>query len=377
MWIYILIFLLIAYLAKTSSKREQQKYFLWSMIFLAIFVGVSDMLGGYDRYIYCNLFDEIANIIDGKKNMSMSSLFAMYKTEIGYCLWNVLVAQITSNRYIYIFLTTILMYFLFYRVLNRYTEYPMIALVIFMALTFFFSFTYLRQMLATAFAWQALRFIEKKNLKMFLLWVGIAISFHNSAVIFLPVYFIPVKKISLGWITIAFLICMLIGISDIASFLFDLYASYDVERVVHSGYDIEQGFRWEYLAEALLFFFFISKYYYGIDSKVTSILGLYMSVIFCCILLIFIRSENGGRLAWFYMIGLYSLFSSIYSNKSLRLNPMIIFVICFGLYFRILTSWGVYLFPYKTFFTSGIRKGDYIERKYEYDHKYDTNKFYR
>lgn len=377
MWIYILIFLLIAYLAKTSSKREQQKYFLWSMIFLAIFVGVSDMLGGYDRYIYCNLFDEIANIIDGKKNMSMSSLFAMYKTEIGYCLWNVLVAQITSNRYIYIFLTTILMYFLFYRVIKRYTENPMIALVIFMALTFFFSFTYLRQMLATAFAWQALRFIEKKNLKMFLLWVGIAISFHNSAVIFLPVYFIPVKKISLGWITIAFLICMLIGISDIASSLFDLYASYDVERVVHSGYDIEQGFRWEYLAEALFFFFFISKYYYRIDSKVTSILGLYMSVIFCCILLIFIRSENGGRLAWFYMIGLYSLFSSIYSNKSLRLNPMIIFVICFGLYFRILTSWGVYLFPYKTFFTSGIRKGDYIERKYEYDHKYDTNKFYR
>ena len=39
--------------------------------------------------------------------------------------------------------------------------------------------------------------------------------------------------------------------------------------------------------------------------------------------------------------------------------------------------WGVLLYPYKSFFTNGIRKGDSIEMKYEYDHNYDYDKFYR
>lgn len=327
--------------------------------------------------IYANLFDGIADAVNGREKISIFNTFYLYKTELGYCLWNLLVAQITSNRYIFILLTTLLMYFMFYRAIKQNTENPMIALVLFMALTFFFSFTYLRQMLAVSIGWQALQYVRKKNLKMFLLWVGLAITFHNSAIIFLPVYFLPTNKIKMSWITTAFVVCMLIGVSGIASSLFEVYASYDAERVAHAGYDKVEGFRWEYLAEALFFFYFIRKYYYKIGADAISTLGIYLSVVFCCILLKFIKSENGGRLGWFYLIGLFSLFSSIYSNKSLRLKPHAIFIVCFCLYLRIVISWGVLLSPYKSFFTSGVREGDFIERKYEYDHNYDTNKFYR
>ena len=216
MWLYLLIFIFIVYLATSStSQKQQHKNFMLSMTLLAIFVGISDMLGGYDRYIYASLFDNIADAVDG--NVSILTTFYLYKTELGYCLWNLLVAQITSNRYIFILLTTLLMYFMFYRAIKQNTENPMIALVIFMALTFFFSFTYLRQMLAASIGWQALQYVRKKNLKMFLLWVGLAITFHNSAIIFLPVYYLPTKKIKISWITTAFVVCMLIGVSGIAS----------------------------------------------------------------------------------------------------------------------------------------------------------------
>lgn len=378
MWLYLLIFIFIVYLATSStSQKQQHKNFMLSMTLLAIFVGISDMLGGYDRYIYASLFDNIADAVDGRENVSILTTFYFYKTELGYCLWNLLVAQITSNRYIFILLTTLLMYFMFYRAIKQNTENPMIALVIFMALMFFFSFTYLRQMLAASIGWQALPYVRKKNLKMFLLWVGLAITFHNSAIIFLPVYFLPTNKIKMSWITTAFVVCMLIGVSGIASSLFEVYASYDVERVAHAGYDKVEGFRWEYLAEVFFFFYFIKKYYYRIGTDAVSLLSIYLSVVFCCILLVFIRSENGGRLGWFYLIGLFSLFSSIYSNKILRLKPHAFFIVCFCLYLRIVISWGVLLSPYKTFFTPGVREGDYIERKYEYDHNYDSNKFYR
>ncbi len=44
---------------------------------------------------------------------------------------------------------------------------------------------------------------------------------------------------------------------------------------------------------------------------------------------------------------------------------------------RVVISWGVLLSPYKTFFTPGFRDGDFIHRIYEYDKKYDEDKFYK
>lgn len=85
MWLYLLIFIFIVYLATSStSQKQQHKNFMLSMTLLAIFVGISDMLGGYDRYIYASLFDNIADAVDG--NVSILTTFYLYKTELGYCL---------------------------------------------------------------------------------------------------------------------------------------------------------------------------------------------------------------------------------------------------------------------------------------------------
>ena len=37
----------------------------------------------------------------------------------------------------------------------------------------------------------------------------------------------------------------------------------------------------------------------------------------------------------------------------------------------------MYLYPYKTFFTNGVREGDGIYERYEYDGNYALDKFYR
>jgi len=52
-------------------------------------------------------------------------------------------------------------------------------------------------------------------------------------------------------------------------------------------------------------------------------------------------------------------------------------IVSFVLFLRILTSWGVLLYPYKTFFTNGHRENDYIFERYEYDYNYDKDKFYK
>ena len=107
-FIAILIYYLIA---KTNSTKETGLFL--SLLFLAFFVGLGDMIGGYDRYVYGSSFDYIADessIGQGYQTM----LFLVNGSEYGFFAWQFIIAQFTSNRYIFIFVTTILIYLLFF-----------------------------------------------------------------------------------------------------------------------------------------------------------------------------------------------------------------------------------------------------------------------
>jgi hypothetical protein len=60
---------------------------------------------------------------------------------------------------------------------------------------------------------------------------------------------------------------------------------------------------------------------------------------------------------------------------------LFLIVLSFFLYFRILRGWGEggyqILYPYKTFLTNGHRDPDRTYDEYEYDYRYDKDKFYR
>jgi hypothetical protein len=70
MWLYLIIFFIpifaFFYKKRTFVYGKPVEGFESSVTFLflffmslMIFVGISDMLGGYDRYIYGNLFDDV------------------------------------------------------------------------------------------------------------------------------------------------------------------------------------------------------------------------------------------------------------------------------------------------------------------------------
>ena len=61
MWLYLLLFLMPALAYKLSSNDQSKAFLMVYVAFLALFVGMSDMFGGYDRYIYGEVFDSIAD----------------------------------------------------------------------------------------------------------------------------------------------------------------------------------------------------------------------------------------------------------------------------------------------------------------------------
>ena len=381
MYIYILILALVmagALFLPQKFSRSTVYLGCWMMA-LALFVGFSDMLGGYDRYIYGELFDEVADVRREGRDVLTAYIFQQYPTELGYVYLNVLISYFTANRYIFIFVLTLIIYLLYYVNIRRYTSDYRVALLLFLGLLFFFTFTYLRQMLGVGIAALSLKYVYERKLWKFVVLMLLAVSFHNSAIILLPVYFIPIKKYSAGTIVVIMLTCLLIGASGASSSLFEAYSSTSGMELRTAQYiEDTSGFRVAYLLEAIFFLWFILGNYGKVGGDKQQVVLLNFALAFCGILLLFIRSENGGRLGWYFIMALIATLTSILSQTSKGItNKLLVYAVVLFLYVRIVSAWGVLLSPYKTFFTNGVREGDFIHEKFEYDADYENDKFYR
>lgn len=380
MAIYILLFFIPVFLYFYYNKKQQIPYkpFIIFFVALALFVGLGDMLGGYDRYIYGDLFDNLADGLKVGISTSSSRLFIAYHSEFGYVGLNWLIAHITNNRYIFIFCYTICMYAIIIECFKKYAKNYYLASILFMALVFFFSFTYLRQMFAAAIIGLSIKYIIERKFLRFCVILLVAFSFHNSAIIFFPMYFIANKKYSRSKILIIMFICFIVGITGITSSFYNFYDELSI-RESHDDYALQQSTRIAYILEAGLFLYYLILTHRDLTSEKKDIVLYNIALGFCAILLLFIRSENGGRLSWYFVYGLIFSLTQLATTSYGRKTKMglQLSIISFLLFFRILISWGVFVYPYKTFFTNGHRENDYIFNKYEYDDGYDRDKFYR
>ena len=379
MLLYFLLFIIVFLLNLAAKKRGKEYGLILSFLFLAVFVGISDMLGGYDRYIYSELFDNIADITNGHGIYDEALIFRLFPKELGYINLNILISYITSNRYFFILTITFVIYIFYYISFKRYCNNYTFALLVFMGFFFFFTFTYLRQMIGVGIAWIGIKYVYKRNFLKFIFCILLATSFHNSAIILLPLYFIPIKKFNPKFIIIFMIMCLLLGLSGGPSSLFRIYGGVmDMQLRTDNYIERDIGFRYEYIIEAIFFLFFILKNYFIIPVDRKSIVLLNASLGFCAILLLFVLSLNGGRLGWYYLIAPIATISTICSDShNTKVEKIIIPLVCFILFTRIVFQWGNMLSPYKTFLTNGVRDNDLIYELYEYDHNYATNKFYR
>lgn len=382
MLLYLILFIipLIAYVNNGSENRSK-KFLIWYTGLLALFVGLSDMLGGYDRYIYGAVFDDLANQI-GNNSVEIKDFFQF---ETGFSILTYLIALITENRYIYIFILTLIIYYNIYVSFRRHiVNYPF-AYIIFLGVFFFFTFTYLRQVISVTISWLAIKYILDKNWKETILYLIVIALMHKSGIVFSLILLIPTKKWEQRQIITTLVICLIIGLSGVTSSLYDRFVAItDVVSV--NNYSDVQGARLAYILEVLFFVWIILSNYDKIEDTRYNNLFLNMCWCFCAMLLLFLRSENGGRMSWYFIFGIiYTITyiaskqtNSIYSTVKSSFSKLIL-VVMLILYVRIYLSWQPYelLYPYKTFITNGYREADPIWAKYEYDHNYDNDKFYR
>lgn len=384
MWIYIFIFIIAIFLYSISLvTNEKSKLVLGIYLLgLALFVGCADMLGGYDRYIYGEVFDQLALITQSKGDVTLSAGYRMFSTEWGFLMFNQLIGYVTLNRYVFILIATCIVYTLLFISIKQYCRNYPFAVIIFLGLWFFFTFTYLRQVMAATIGWLAIKYIIDRKPIQFFLIVFIAFTFHNSAIVLAPLYFVPARKFDPVFVFFILVGALAVGMGNMLSdMVAESDAFIDAARAEQNAAIIEEGeFRVAYFIEAIVFAGLLLWKYDAFDENSRKeIVLLNMALLFSVILLIFVRSENGGRIAWNFMIGLIASITHIgthplYKNKSLTSLLIIMFCV---LFLRILTLWGGLINPYKSFFSEGYRDGDKIHAIYEYDSQYDYDKFYK
>lgn len=378
MLLYLSIFLipLVYYFVSKSNPQLGKSKAMCGLIFLflGLFIGLGDMQGGYDRYIYGAYFDMVAD------NVRDNVVWGSYGKEIGYSLYNWLIAHITMNRYIFILVATLTMYYLYYRAFVKYLEDYPLAMIVFMGLLYYFTMTYMRQTLAVGFAWQACKYAYERKPLPFFLWALLAFSFHNSAIIFAIMYFIPLKKFSNRTVVGMMVILFLIGLTPIASWAMNAFGDMSNSQGRTSSYaENSTGYNPGYLFVSVFFAYVMVHHSRLIGNDHKSVFFYNMGLMYCAVLLALIRFGQTGRLGWYFMFGLIYTLSLIARRSSFKSNMRTFTIaLSFLMFFRITYYWNFNLSPYKTFLTNGYPCGEYnIYEENEYNDSYSRDKFIR
>lgn len=384
--LYIFVYVILTYFFFVSTRKNikmSKGSFMAILTILALIVGLGDMLGGYDRYIYSELFDRGADIYNnGQRYFIDDNPIMGYKSEYLYVVWNYIVAHVTSNRYIFILLTTLCVYILLYLSFSNYIDNYPFFLILFMGFWFFFTFTYLRQVMAASVAWLGYRYVADRKLLKFLLVAIVAYFFHNSAIVFLSLYFLNRKRPSRQLIIFIMIICMILGLLGIPSVFYGAYGD-TIDQARVRGYDKEAyTFRYEYIVEAWFFLYIILYNYHRFSKDRLTNVMLTASFLFCAFLLLYIRNSNGGRLSWYFILGPLTLLcnlisSNMISSREVKRLISLVYIVTTLLFIRFIYSWSDMISPYKSFLTNGHRSNDMTFYKFEYDERYDKDKFYR
>jgi hypothetical protein len=114
--------------------------------------------------------------------------------EIGWNILNRILYFISHNKFILLFAVSFLIILFYIITVNRYSAIPWLSIFLILCIVFYDSLFILRQHLAIPICLMSIPYvIERKPIKFILLTL-LAVSFHYSALIWIPVYFIyPIK----------------------------------------------------------------------------------------------------------------------------------------------------------------------------------------
>lgn len=168
------------YFLNSNRKKSERNLFVFIVVVLTIVTGLRNTtifpdMANYESYFFTREFDVFY--------MSTESV------NIGYT-WLNNIFHWTNSFQVFVFAVTVLVFLAFSRSIYEYSPFLILSLFLFILDDYPQSCFLLRQYLAMATILFSIPFIINRQLVKFLACMTIALSFHTSALVFLPVYFL-------------------------------------------------------------------------------------------------------------------------------------------------------------------------------------------
>lgn len=344
-------------------KTETKRAYLLCLILLFVFTAFRyKYFGGTDSYIYTAYFST---------SNSISDVFVGNKYGAGFALINWIVRLCSSNYYVFQVVYAALTIWLLHKVLNELDiSWGEKALLLFTYLCLRFIYdewVMLRQNVADLIIWLAMiRFLKKdtadriKYVLPMMLWIGVAYSFHTSALvvgIVIPVILlierIPFHLKAFG-VPLATLLMYFFGkplfapvVNFMTVYISDRYAGYADPEALESNAI--------YLILRLLIFAVFCYSYQWNESNTKSVV---LDIMSAMLIISGLNFQIISRFMEFFAIGLYAasgqFFYTFNANKNSKQMAEVIFFVCMIIVFlRFVGYFGQGyepLIPYRTFF---------------------------
>lgn len=196
--IYLLMFAVSLFLVCSIcrvSKFLQNVLFVLVVLLSAVLFGLRDKAIGTDTsgYVY-DFFSGICKFSNW--NEFISNSFRLDKLELLYTRWNYCVSLLTHDFNLFLFLTGVLMYGLFYYAFFKERKIISLNLAFFIFFFAFYNGSYnaLRQYMAMAFCMVGFSMLMEEKYKWSVFFAIVACGFHQTAFLFFLV--ILIKKFS-------------------------------------------------------------------------------------------------------------------------------------------------------------------------------------
>lgn len=152
---------------------------------IIFFIGLRS--GGADTYAYISMFNALP-----KGVTAIEEILRVRESEYGFALFGTVVKTfISADYHVYLFLIALISGIFVVVTLRRFSDYFFESLILFMLTgTFTWMINGIRQFIAVAVAFWAVRFIVEKKPVKYIIVILILTTIHASAIILFPIYFI-------------------------------------------------------------------------------------------------------------------------------------------------------------------------------------------
>lgn len=330
---------------------HKKKFMILVCVELICFAGIRALDVGPDMDNYLGSLRHYRSLPHNQ--ILTAKLVPPFDYEGGYFFFTKLCAWLSMNETVFLFVVAALIYIPVCWFILQYSENPAIGILVYFTFSgYSYSLGIYRQMIALSILLVGSKFIVDRKLLLFLMTVGLAMTFHTTAIILLPFYWLYKIKLDnkIQFIFIAEVICFIFARSIImlSVKVFPKYLS-----MISSQYDVQGG---SYLMLIFLNFVFIAGYILEKRTENAEDENLRMSLnaTVIAIFLQIIGYSMGlfGRIVPYYSIYLTILIPALlnkYSKTHKILINFVAAVVMIGMFWFF--TRGTAIDPYRTVFT--------------------------